>query len=181
MAKGRIRPAKYVLSGCTRGCSLNAENLPAGIGELVHKWFEDGKNNGEIIALAAPFGAKLSNGSVGRHRSAHLHAAQVAPVSAPSANPGQKLADLDVIESIIQTGAQQVGLSTSKVTTEQLLRAIELKHKLTEGSVFDAMYDAMIGSESGEDDLSDLEAESAIRSTEERDQEAVPDGRSEGR
>lgn len=173
----RTKMGKLVMSGCTRGCSLNPENLPAGLGQLVHLWFEEGKNNSQIIALAGPMGAKLSNGAVGRHRSAHLHAAGM-PATAPGED-GPKRSDLEVIESIIQTGAQQVSLSTSKVTTEQLLRAIELKHKLTEGSVFDAMYDAMIGS--GDDDLSDLEAEAAIRSAEERDQEALPDGRSEGR
>lgn len=168
---------KRILSGCTRGCSLNPESLPAGIGQLVHGWFEQGYSNPEIIKAAGLIGVKLSNGAIGRHRSAHLHAAQEAPAFAPGAPPGEKLTDLEVIERIIQSGANQVSLSSAKVSTEQLLAAIALKHKLTEGSVFDSMFDAMAGEE---DDLSDLEGEAAVRSDEERAQQAMADGQSEG-
>lgn len=170
---------KRVLSGCTRGCSLNAENLPAGLPELIHRWFEEGCNNAEIIARAAPMGSKLSNGAVGRHRSTHLHAAASIGAAIEDGEEPPKQSDLDVVDALIQQGARQVGTAAFKVTAEQLLRAIELKHRLTEGSVFDAMYDAMMSDP--DDDLSDLEGDAAIRSAEERDQEGLPDGRVEGR
>lgn len=172
---------KRVTSGCTRGCSLNPEKLPAGLGQLVHHWFEEGCNDREIIARAAPLGVKLSNGAVSRHRAGHVHAVPVAGETRAEGEPAKQLSDLEVIEAVIQTGAQQVRLSGAKVTTEQLLAAIALKHKLTEGSVFDAMFDAMSGFE--DDDMSDLEGEAvdAVRSDEEQAQEAAPNGQTEGR
>lgn len=165
---------KRIQSGCTRGCSLNAENLPAGIGELIHGWFESGYSNPEIIRAAGLVGVKLSNGAIGRHRSTHLHAAPSAPSapSAPAEGGDGKLTDLEVIEKIIQAGANQVSLASAKVSTEQLLAAIALKHKLTEGSVFDAMFAQMSGED---DDLSDLEGPAAVRSDEERAQQALVD------
>lgn len=170
---------KRVLSGCSRGCTLNPERLPSGAGDLVHRWFEEGCNDSEVRERAmSVFGVKLSNGATSRHRANHLHAREASSPGEPG-SPAPNLSDLDVIEKIISTGARSVSLDSAKVTTEQLLRAIELKHRLTEGSVFDAMFEAMSGS--GDDDLSDLEGDEAIRSSEERAQEAMADGRTEGR
>lgn len=145
---------KRVRSGCTKGCSLNPENLPMGVGELVHKWFEEGCNNAEIIEKAGIMGAKLSNGSVGRHRKDHLHRAAPEGAAVPGAE-GRKLTELELLDAMIQQGGAQMALGQQKVTAEQTLRAIELKMKLTEGSVFDAMFAAMAGEL--EDDLGDLE------------------------
>lgn len=170
---------KRILADCTRGCSLNVDRMPAGLAELVHRWFEEGCNDREIRERAAPLGAKLSNGAISRHRANHLHAADSAAAPATPGEESKPVGDLEVIENIIQAGARQVSLTSAKVTTEQLLRAIELKHRLTEGSVFDAMFEAMAGS--GDDDLSDLEGDAAVRSDEERAQEAMSDGRTEGR
>lgn len=167
---------RRIVSGCTKGCSLNSENLPTGIGELVHRWFEEGYSNQEIIKHGLLVGAKLSNGAIGRHRSSHLHAAQDVPV-VPVDGSGEKLTDLEVIERVIQAGASQVSLVNAKVSTEQLLAAIALKHKLTEGSVFDAMFAQMAGED---EDLSDLEGDAAVRSDEERGQRGADDGSSEG-
>lgn len=171
---------KRVLSGCTRGCSLNAENLPPGIGDLIHGWFEAGRNNSEIIDGGRLLGLKLSNGAIGRHRAAHLHSVPAEPATSADGRPAEKLADLEVIEAVIARGVAQVRLQSSKVSTEQLLQAIALKHKLTEGSVFDSMFDAMSGHE--DEDLTDLTGESvdALRSAEELAQEGADDGQAEG-
>lgn len=138
---------KRVLADCSRGCSLNADRLPSGMGQLIHTWFEEGCNDREIRERAAPLGMKLSNGAISRHRANHLHAASSSVSPKDDGEEAPKMSDLDVIEGIIQTGAQQVKLTSAKVTTEQLLKAIELKHRLTEGSVFDAMFAAMAGEE----------------------------------
>lgn len=169
---------KRILSGCTRGCSLNAENLPAGIGDLIHTWFERGDSNGVIIAGAKTLGIKLSNGAIGRHRASHLHAAAAVPEK-KAGEQGPKLGDLEVIEAIIERGVEQVRLQSSKVSTEQLLQAIALKHKLTEGSVFDAMYEAMAGHEG--DELDDLEgmSDEALRSADELAQKGTDNGSGE--
>jgi len=143
---------KRVRSGCTRACSLNPENLPVGVGELVHKWFEEGCNNQEIIDKAFVMGAKLSNGSVGRHRKSHLHRDQ--PVAEDGSDPDAKYGEIELLDEMIQAGGRQLKLGQNKVTAEQMLRAIELKMRLTEGSVFDAMFAAMAGE--GDEDLSEL-------------------------
>ena len=165
---------KRVVSGCSRGCSLNPERLPAGMGELLHRWFEEGCNDHEIRERAwSLYQQKLSNGAISRHRANHLHKAESGSSRSDPDSPTERLSDLEVIEAVIQTGAQQVRASNAKVTTEQLLQAISLKHKLTEGSVFDAMFEAMMGS--GEQDMSELmdESDDAVRGEEEQAQEGA--------
>lgn len=140
----RFSPGKLVLAGCSRLCSLNVGNMPGGLPELVVKWFEEGATIEEVRLRLLEMGVKVSNGAIGRHRKGHLHPAGV--VSHGEAGQGEKKTDLEVLETIIGRGSQQVDSSSTRISAEQLLRAIELKHKLTEGSVFDAMYEAMKGS-----------------------------------
>lgn len=156
-----MTPVKYELVNCSRKCTLNPDRLPAGVGELVHRWLEEGANRETIMARAKELGVKLTGGSIGRHKQNHL---------VPAADPHSPLQDgdddtrryseIEVIDAIIQRGARQVQRSTANVTTEQLLAAINLKHKLTEGSVFDALFDALTGE--NDEDLSDLEAPEAV-------------------
>lgn len=149
---------KYEMIGCSRKCSLHPANLPGGVGELVHRWFEEGANRQSIIQRAGELGAKLTSGSIQRHKANHLR-----PGKDPSSplndgdDPGRRFSELEVIDSVIQRFARQMQHGQTSVTTEQGLRAIELKHKLTEGSVFDALFDALAGGDDDEDDLSDLE------------------------
>lgn len=140
----RERAAKYVLTNCTAKCSINPRNLPGQIGDLIHQWYEAGDSNAMIMEkLRIMGGPRLSNGALGRHRKNHMTRADqlVDPSQAPLP---EKRTDLEVLEIIIGRGGQQVDLATSKVTTDQLLKAIDLKHKLTEGSVFDALFGALV-------------------------------------
>lgn len=148
---------RYVVVNCSRRCSLNFDNLPPGIGELVHKWYEEGANRETIRRRAGEMGAKISDGAIKRHKKDHLMVAPgaVAPRQ-PRLPDAPKRGDLEVIEAIISRGAEQIDLSGSKVSTEQLLRAIELKHRLTEGSVFEKMYAALM--DDGEDAAEEVEA-----------------------
>jgi hypothetical protein len=136
----RHLPGKLVIAGCSRKCSLNIGNVPSGRAELVIKWFEDGDSIAVVRRKLLEMGTVISMGSIGRHRKDHLH-----PVSAESVSDGPKKSELDILDIIIQRGAQQVDLSSTKISAEQLLRAIELKQKMTEGSVFQDMFDAMRG------------------------------------
>lgn len=168
---------KYDLSGaCSRKCSLNPGNLPAGAGELIHRWYEEGANRETIMARAAELGVKVTSGSLQRHKSNHLIPAADprVPGIGPDDDPERKFSDLEVIEAIIQRGARTMQASTTKVSTEQLLSAIALKAKLTEGSVFDALFDALSG-DNDDDDLSDLEAPEARAGEDERAQAAEDD------
>lgn len=152
---------KYLLVDCSRKCTLNPDRMPAGVGELVHRWYEEGANRETIIARARDLGVKLTNGSVQRHKSNHLVPDKDpnSPLNDGDDEPGRRFSELEVIDAVIQRFARQMQKGSSAVTTEQGLRAIELRHKLTEGSVFDAMFDAMMGAD---DDLSDLEAPSDL-------------------
>lgn len=152
---------KYDLVNCSKKCSVNPGNMPAGVGELVHRWFEEGANRETIMARAKEVGVKLTSGSLQRHKSNHL-----VPAADPNSplndveEPGRRFTELEVIDSVIQRFARQMQVGKTQVTTEQGLRAIELKHKLTEGSVFEALFDALSGDDDDED-LSDLEPPAA--------------------
>jgi hypothetical protein len=150
--------AKYLLSGCDRRCKLHEANLPPGIGQQVHTWYEQGTNNPDIRARLLTLGVKIAASSIGRHKMSHLHPAQVDLPADDDANgtqaPEQKLSELEILDKIIQRGGQRMGLSTTVVTTEHTLSAIGMKQKLTEGNVFDDMFNALFETE--DDDMSDL-------------------------
>lgn len=149
---------KYVLVNCSKKCSLNPGNMPAGVGELVHRWFEEKANRETIMARAQELGVKLTSGSISRHKANHLVPGRDpnSPLNDGDDDPGRRFSELEVIDSVIQRFARQMQTGSASVTTEQGLRAIELKHKMTEGSVFDALFDALSGNDEDED-LSDLE------------------------
>jgi hypothetical protein len=164
---------KYQLVDCSRKCTLNPDRLPGGLGELVHRWFEEGANRDAIMARSAELGHKLTSGSIQRHKSNHLRPVKDGVAALPDGGPAARISDLDALQAIIDRGAQRLELSSASVTTEQLIAAINLKHKLTEGSVFESMFDAMMGET--DEDMADLEAPEAEASAEERAQ-AAPDG-----
>lgn len=171
------RVARYELTGCTRRCSLNPGSMPGKIGQLVHSWFETGDNNMEIIAKAAVMGIHFSNGAIGRHRQMHLERVDIDALPDPSQGAaGVRRTDLEVLEVIIGRGAMQVELATSKISAEQLLRAIELKHRLTEGSIFDSLFGAF--EEEGDAALEPgvVAGDPAVASSDEVAQEAALDG-----
>ena len=138
------RATRFALSNCSRKCSLNPNNLPGTTGALIHGWYEDGNNDNTILEKAKVIGVKLSTGSIGRHRANHLTRLDQVGVDPSFGETGERKTDLEVLEIMIGRGAQQVELSTSKISAEQLLRAIELKHRLTEGSVFESLFGALV-------------------------------------
>jgi hypothetical protein len=148
---------KYdLLAACSKKCSINPGSLPGGVGELIHRWFEEGANRETIIARARELGVKVTSGSLQRHKANHLLPARDphSPLNDGDDDPSRKFSELEVIDSVIQRFARQMQKGSQQVTTEQGLRAIELKHKLTEGSVFDALFDALSGND--DEDMSDL-------------------------
>lgn len=140
--KNLFQADKLVLVNCTRSCSLNEGNIPAGVPDMIIKWFQDGASLRAVQERLAEMDVHVSTSATGRHRKDHLKVARDVLVEGQEQ---PKKSDLEVLETIIQRGSQQVDLSSSKISAEQLLRAIELKHRLTEGSVFDQMYEAMRG------------------------------------
>ena len=137
----RNRFQKLVIAGCSRRCSMNPGNIPSELNTLIIKWFEDGSTINTVRANAMALGHTFSVGAIAQHRKNHLHNAD----QVERAADGPPKGELDILNEMIQAGARQVGLDSTRISAEQLLRAIELKQKLTEGSVFDAMYEAMKG------------------------------------
>ncbi len=152
--------AKYVIAGCDRRCSIHDANLPPGLGQQIHQWYEDGMNRDDIRAKALETRTNLSVGSIGRHKKNHLHPEQADLPAAPdgshdnSETPERQLSELDILNAIIQRGGQRMKSPTTNVTTEQTMTAIAMKQKLTEGNVFDDMFKALFETE--DDDMSDL-------------------------
>lgn len=143
--KGEVRnnPArKLIVGGCNGNCSLNPRNLPVGVGELVHGWYEEGVTPNRVYKRLIEMDIKVSQGATYRHYHNHLHESDETP------DP-EGLTDLEVIETFIARGTKQLKQDSTKITGEQLLRAIELKLKLTQGSVFDSMFEAMKGNAGG--------------------------------
>jgi len=153
---------KYDLVNCSRKCNCNPGNLPSGVGELLHRWFEEGANREALIARGKEVGVKLTGGSLQRHKANHLIPARgPGSPAGDDGDTGRRYSELEVVDSVIQRFARQMQAGSQQVTTEQGLRAIELKHRLTEGSVFEALFDALSGDDA-DDDMSDLEPSPAL-------------------
>lgn len=139
--KGEVRnnpQRKLIVGGCNGNCSLNPRNLPVGVAELVHGWYEEGVTPNRVYKRLAEMEIRISQGAAYRHYHNHLQESDETP------DP-ENLSDLEVIETFIARGTRQLKQDSTKITGEQLLRAIELKLKLTQGSVFDSMFEAMKG------------------------------------
>lgn len=174
LAASKIKPPRrYQLSPkCGSRCSLNPANMPGTTGSLLHSWFEAGDNNPTIIRKAEALGKKLTNGSVGRHRANHLVWWDPANDPLVTGEEKPRKGDLEILDLIIARGADQVDLSTMRISAEQLLRAIELKQKLTQGSVYQDFFDAI--GVAGDELAGQPEAPAAAASVEEQAQ-AAPD------
>lgn len=172
----KLKPAKYKIVGCTRACSLNADNLPPGVGPMVHSWFEAGDNNPTISRKSDGVGHHLSMGAIGRHRGKHLVKWHQSDDTMTPRSPAKRKSDLDILDQIIGRGSEMVDLATFRITAEQLLRAIELKQKLTQGSMFQDFFGAI---EEESDRLAAAEAEDAQKSKEEQEQAGSDDAQPE--
>ena len=140
----RLQPRQFeISSNCKRVCSINEANLPGRSADLIHGWYEAGDNNQTIVERAALINVKISEGAVGRHRANHL--IPVDKLEDPTEGTDEKVNELELLDSIISRGAKDLRLKTAKVTAEQALRAIELKFKLTQGSVIDDFMKAIGG------------------------------------
>jgi hypothetical protein len=166
------KPASYrVSTGCSKACTLNEFNLPPGSFPEIHAMYEAGLPQEAIQAkVKETWQHHLSFGAIQRHRSKHLE--KVTSGFAPSPNAptvgatGKKVSDLDLLDLMITKGADVLNAPNVKISPEQLLRAMELRLKLTQGSVFQDFFDA-IGAVSGE--VAETNAE-AVASEEEQAQ-----------
>lgn len=149
-----MKPRKFQIDKCQKGCTLNEARYPARVAALLHSWFEAGYNNYDIIAKLGILGYKVSHGACARHRKNHLIVVdELDDITETSETDTARLSDLDVLERIIKGGARQLAQHGAKISPEMTMRAMELKYKLTQGSVLgdfmSAIAAAMDGDEPG--------------------------------
>lgn len=133
------------VEGCKAACTLNATRYPPRVGDAIHKWYEDGFNNYAIIAKASLLDVNISHGAVARHRANHLvvyDPADEAPIP-EGESEGEAISDIDALSRLISEGSRNFGRKGIKISPELWLRAMELKYKLTQGSVMADTFDAI--------------------------------------
>lgn len=129
--------------GCTRTCSLNEVNL-AGYGGDVHQLYEDGGNRETIQAFLMERGVRVSTGAIGRHKQKHLDPMVVAPRGSDEPDrPREKKSHIQILEEIISAGGAQLDTKGVRISPEMTMKAIEMHHKLTEGSVWEDFLSAI--------------------------------------
>jgi hypothetical protein len=176
-AAKRVRARKYAVSErCTRGCSLGEHLLPGNAFTVVHGWFEEGVNNEVIHNRSIELGVPLSLGAIGRHRGRHLIAQDQMKTVEELENeaggaPERKLDDLEILERLIQAGSLSLADKKVRVSPDMLMKAMELKYKLTQGNVFQGFLDA-VDAAMGAPDEGPPEAPEALSTADEAAQEA---------
>lgn len=182
-AKGRLpwnklKPREYVVTErCTRACSVSEWSLPGNAFAITHGWYEQGLNNKEMHAKSVEAGWPLSEGALGRHRGKHL-----APkdqmhtvgelIEQANGAPEQVLSDLEILERLIQTGSKSLADKKVRVSPEMLMKAMELKYKLTQGNVFQGFLDAVNEAMAVEPEVGAPESPEAVAATDEQAQSA---------
>lgn len=162
----RLKPRAFrLLDACSKQCSLNAHNLGPQLAELVHSWFEAGCNNATISQRSDQVGHHLSEGAIGRHRANHLEPLDEFEDPTAGNDPKPPVDDIELLNEIIRRGAESLRFKTARVTTEQLLKALDMKYKLTQGSVWEKTLEALGAAMSDE---AAREAPEAERSDDER-------------
>jgi hypothetical protein len=155
----KLKPRKYRLENCPVVCSLNPRNLPAGAPESIHRWYEQGCNTDVIVQNALALGFEVSPRAVARHKANHLVPEDMYTPLDPAgqmvvldpAQPAGQLSDLAILDKIIQAGARQMQGQTVRISPDMTMKAMELRLKLTQGSVFDDFMSA-VGKAFGADD-----------------------------
>ena len=146
----KLKKQPYRIIKCPRLCSINDYNLPAGLGGLIHAWIEEATPDAMIEARSEEHGHKVSERAVRNHRLKHLVPENkimkdTVIGTRPDVGDGtdQSFSDLDVIEQIIKAGGKQLMARQAQVSPEMTMRAIELKYKMTQGSMMDDFFRAM--------------------------------------
>ena len=132
---------RYALNGkCRTSCTLNPINLPGEAADGVHTLYEQGANREAIQAYLQTLSIRVSTGAVGRHKQNHLDPMVDA---GPGSGKSGKKTHLQILEEIIEQGGSQLGTSGTRISPEMTMKAIEMHHKLTEGSVWEDFLGAI--------------------------------------
>lgn len=124
---------------CRTSCTLNEINLPGQLASGVHELYEDGANREKIRLYLAEGGVRVSDGAIGRHKSNHL----IPLVERGPTARAKKRTHLEILEEIIESGGDQLSTKGVRISPEMTMKAIEMHHKLTEGSVWEDFLTAI--------------------------------------
>jgi hypothetical protein len=134
-----VKPQRYAVIGCSTLCSFSADKLGDNF-LTVHGWFEEGVSvRGIVIKAEDELGISVSQTSAFRHHKRHLRA--VFDGETPSevdVRTKRTASDLDVLEGIISAGWRNSG--NWKPTIQDTLKAMDMKLRLTKGSVFEDFF-----------------------------------------
>ena len=147
----RLKPTQYTVSGCTAKCSLHPDNLGEKGYQALHEWYQFGYNDVKMEELARNQGMTVTYGAIGRHRKNHLVRTEELETDEELA----LLSDVEALDAILKKGQTQI--KSWKISPSEWFKALEMKYKLTQGSVMDAMYAAMAAAGSDSDDDEDAE------------------------
>jgi hypothetical protein len=104
---------------------------------LIHADIERGESDKGTAERAQRRGTQITFGSVNRHRKRHLRPAEIV-------TERSDFADLSEIEALTEAIRQgQTMIPGWKMTPGEWMKALELKMRLTEGTVFDAFLGAV--------------------------------------
>lgn len=177
-AWNKLKPREFVVTErCTRACSLSEWALPGNAFGIVHTWFEQGHNNKVIHERSVAAGFPLSEGAIGRHRGRHLvpkdqmHSVGEL-IKQADGEPEEQLSDLEILERLIQTGSKSLADKKVRVSPEMLMKAMELKYKLTQGNVFQGFLDAVNEAMAAEPEEGAPESPDAVADPDEQAQTA---------
>lgn len=142
---------------CPKTCWASPEKAGTQRAAQIHQWFEEGHTTFKVHTLANQSGMVVHQRSAYVHAKKHLvRIGDDTPLDDAAVelieHPEQRLSDLEILERIIQKGASALVRKEARVTPEMTMKALELKLKLTQGSVFDTFMGAVAGAMEGEDD-----------------------------
>lgn len=143
-------PRVYALIGCTPLCGLSADKLGPENARIVHSWFELPLSVPKVILRAQEeLGVKLTGGGASRHFKNHLRLQEETRAVDPN-RKGGTASDLEVLEGVIEAAWRNSG--SWRPTIQDALKAMDMKYKLTQGSVFEDFFAAISDAQMDEDD-----------------------------
>lgn len=138
-----LGPEKWVVTSCHPSCSLNPRNLPPGYYDKVHVLYEAGFSKQRISQKSDEMGHHLSEGAIANHKRKHMTKEMAMTPIGELPLGQQKLSDLEILDRIIQAGGRALSSPAVRITPEMTMKAMELRLRVTQGSVFDDFMGAV--------------------------------------
>lgn len=147
------RPKKLAVVGCSLTCSLNVENIGEDLAGELLALSEAGHGRPKVLALALERGAKVSSGAVQRHLANHLRPEEATESVEDAA--GGSIPTVELLDSIITSGYRN--RRNWKPTIQDVMKAMEMKLRVTGASAFEDFFDAIDSAVLGDADHEDEE------------------------